>query len=64
MRKSSLLVVGAASGYYPIGATYSALPAGCAYSPYGGVSYYSCYGSWFRPYYGADGTYYDVVATP
>lgn len=25
---------------------------------------YSCYGSWFRPYCGADGTYYDVVAAP
>jgi hypothetical protein len=41
------------------------VPAGgCAYTPYGGVTYYSCYGSWFRPYYGADGTYYDVVAAP
>jgi hypothetical protein len=40
-------------------AVYSALPAGCAYSPYGDLTYYHCYGSWFRLYYGANGTYYD-----
>ena len=45
-------------------AVYSALPAGCAYSPYGSLTYYHCYGSWFRPYYGANGTYYDVVPAP
>jgi hypothetical protein len=54
----------AASGYYPVGAVYSALPPGCAYTPYGGLTYYSCYGSWFRPYYGANGTYYHVVGAP
>jgi hypothetical protein len=54
----------AASGYYPIGAVYAALPAGCACTPSGGAAYSSCYESWFRQYYRANGTYYDVAPAP
>jgi hypothetical protein len=54
----------AARPVYTTGTIYAALPAGCAYSPYGGAAYWSCNGAWFRPSYGANGTYYQVVPAP
>jgi hypothetical protein len=49
----------------PPGTLYGTLPAGCTYSPVGGVTYYHCTtGLWFAPAWGANGTYYRVVATP
>jgi hypothetical protein len=54
--------------YYPapyvMGDVYAALPAGCAYTPYNGAAYYNCGGTWFSPYYGANGMYYRVVPVP
>jgi hypothetical protein len=49
---------------YVLGDVYAALPVGCAYSPYGGSAYYNCAGTWFSPYYGANGMYYRVVPVP
>ena len=49
---------------YAAGSVYAALPAGCIYTPIGGVTYYQCNGTWFSPAYGANGTYYNVVAAP
>lgn len=49
---------------YAAGSVYAALPAGCIYTPVGGVTYYQCNGTWFSPAYGANGTYYNVVAAP
>ena len=54
----------AAQSAYAMNDIYSTLPAGCAYSPYSGVAYYTCGGTWFSPYYGANGTYYRVVPAP
>jgi hypothetical protein len=54
----------AAAYAYTVGNTYPVLPAACVARPYGGVAYYSCGGPWMRPYYGANGTYYRVVAAP
>jgi hypothetical protein len=30
----------------------------------GGLTYYNCGGTWFSPYYGANGVYYRVVPVP
>ena len=54
----------AARAGYVVGDVYAALPAGCAYSPVGGSAYYTCGGSWFSPYYGANGMYYRAIAAP
>jgi hypothetical protein len=49
---------------YVVGDVYAALPAGCGYSPVGGSAYYSCGGTWFSPYYGANGMYYRAIPAP
>jgi hypothetical protein len=49
---------------YVVGDVYPALPAGCGYAPYNGAAYYNCGGTWFSPYYGANGMYYRVVPVP
>lgn len=54
----------AAAPGYVVGTTYAALPPGCAYNPLGGIAYYTCAGTWFQPYYGANGTSYRVVPVP
>jgi hypothetical protein len=43
---------------------YPTLPAGCVYSAVSGLAYYRCGGTWFTPYYGANGMYYRVVPVP
>jgi len=60
------VVAGAAAArpVYVMNDIYPALPSGCSYSPYSGVAYYQCAGTWFSPYYGANGMYYRVVAPP
>lgn len=54
----------AARPAYVMNDIYPALPAGCAYSPVGGLAYYNCAGTWFSPYYGANGLFYRVVPAP
>ena len=49
---------------YPVGATYPVLPAGCAYDTFSGVNYYNCAGIWYRPFFGSNGVYYQVVPAP
>jgi hypothetical protein len=63
-------VVGAVAGAavarpaYVMGTNYAVLPAGAGVATIGGVSYYNVGSSWFRPYYGANGVYYQVVPAP
>ncbi len=49
---------------YPVGATVPVLPAGCAYDTFSGVNYYDCAGTWYRPYFGSNGVYYQVAPAP
>ena len=49
---------------YVMNDIYPTLPAGCVYSPAAGSAYYQCSGTWFSPYYGANGMYYRVVPIP
>jgi len=51
-------------GVYYMGANYAVLPAGCMSTPVQGTSYWLCGNTWFRPLYGANGVYYQVVPTP
>ncbi|WOJ90552.1 hypothetical protein RZS28_04460 [Methylocapsa polymorpha] len=55
------LAAGAAATAYAIGALVSTVPAGCPYQTVAGANYYVCDGTWFQPYYGANGLYYRVV---
>jgi hypothetical protein len=57
-------VAGAARPAYVMNDIYPTLPAGCIYSPMSGLAYYRCGGTWFSPYYGANGMYYRVVPIP
>jgi hypothetical protein len=45
---------------YAQGASYAALPSGCTMA--GG--YYQCGNTWFKPAYGANGVFYQVVPPP
>jgi hypothetical protein len=47
------------------GAIVAALPAGCIMETAGNEgTYYECRGTWYKPYYGANGVYYRVVPAP
>ena len=54
----------AAAPTYAYGTTFATLPGGCVYTAQGVATYYSCSGTWFAPYYGANGAYYRVVPPP
>ncbi len=54
----------AAAATVAVGAMVATVPAGCPYQYAGGVTYYVCGGAWYRPYYGANGLYYQVVRPP
>jgi hypothetical protein len=49
---------------YPIGATLPVLPGGCAHDSFSGVNYYNCARTWYRPYFGSNGVYYQVAPAP
>jgi hypothetical protein len=53
-----------AGGAFVMGVNYAALPAGAMVIPKNGVTYYLSGNTWFRPYYGANGVYYQVVPAP
>ena len=58
-RPSSTAIMAAAT--LAIGAMVATVPAGCPYHYVNGVDYYVCGGTWYQPYYGANGLYYRVV---
>jgi hypothetical protein len=49
---------------YPLGIHFAALPTGAVYVDRGGVTYYQVGNAWFRPAFGANGVYYNVVPAP
>ena len=49
---------------YSMGGNYAALPAGCIRPTVAGGTYYLCGNTWFKPMYGANGVYYQVIPTP
>jgi hypothetical protein len=49
---------------YAMGAIYPTLPTGYVVQTVGGKTYYVYNGTWFSPYFGANGVYYRVVPAP
>jgi hypothetical protein len=48
----------------PLGTTLSYLPGGCVNINISSGQYYECGMNWFRPYFGSNGAYYQVVPAP
>lgn len=48
----------------PIGSIYYSLPYGAQSANINGVQYYVAGGVYYRPYFGSNGVYYQVVANP
>lgn len=49
---------------YPVGTQMGMLPAGAQARTVDGGIYYQAAGAWYRPYFGANGVYYEVVQPP
>jgi hypothetical protein len=48
----------------PIGSVYYSLPAGAQSANINGTQYYVLGGTYYRPYFGSNGVYYQVVPNP
>jgi len=48
----------------PLGTTLSYLPGGCVNINISSGQYYECGVNWFKPYFGSNGAYYQVVPAP
>jgi hypothetical protein len=57
-------VASAARPVYAVGVNYATVPPGAVIVNRAGINYYQIGDTWFRPYYGANGVYYTVVAAP
>lgn len=51
-------------GYQPIGTQFSVLPAGSHSMVVNGVNYYQNGANWYKPYFGSNRVYYEVVQAP
>lgn len=51
-------------GNLPIGTQVAALPPGSSSMVVNGTNYYQNGPTWYKPYYGSSGVYYEVVPTP
>jgi hypothetical protein len=59
------VVVAPSPVYTPaIGTSVTVLPPGSQATTIGGVHYYLCNGAWYRPFFGSNGVYYEVVSAP
>jgi hypothetical protein len=48
----------------PVGSIYYSLPSGTQATYAGGQQYYVFGGTYYQPFFGANGVYYQVVAPP
>jgi hypothetical protein len=48
----------------PLGAEVTTLPPGCKAHIVNGVQLYQCGDTWYKPYFGGSGVYYEVVPQP
>jgi len=53
-----------APAYMPLGTSLSYLPGGCNSININSGQYYQCGPNWFRPFFGSNGAYYQVVPAP
>jgi hypothetical protein len=49
---------------FPLGTNLNNLPGGCVNVKVASTQYYECGVNWFRPYFGSNGAYYQVVPAP
>jgi hypothetical protein len=42
----------------------AALPPGCASMMINNTQYYQCGPTWYQPFFGGNGVYYQIVPTP
>jgi len=54
----------AAPRSYPMGYSYASLPPGASQVNVRGTTYYLSGNTWFQPFFGANGAYYQVVSAP
>jgi hypothetical protein len=54
----------AAPAAAPLGTQVTALPGVCSAVNVNNIMAYQCGTSWYRPYFGANGVYYQVVPPP
>ena len=54
----------AAPSVLPYGTQITALPAGCVSQNINGTVVYQCGPVWYRPFFGSNGVYYEVVPPP
>ena len=52
------------SGNYRVGFNYAVLPSGSSQVNVRGSTYYLSGNTWFQPFFGANGAYYQVVPAP
>lgn len=48
----------------PVGAQVAVLPPGCASMMINNAQYYQCGPTWYQPFFGGNGVYYQIVPTP
>ena len=53
-----------APGGMPLGTQLAALPGGARSMVVNGVNYYQAGPTWYKPYFGSSGVYYEVVPAP
>jgi len=51
-------------GGMPLGTQLAALPGGARSMVVNGVNYYQAGPTWYKPYFGSSGVYYEVVPAP
>jgi len=51
-------------GGMPLGTQLAALPGGARSMVVNGVNYYQAGSTWYKPYFGSSGVYYEVVPAP
>lgn len=54
----------AVPGGMPLGTQLAALPGGARSMMVNGVNYYQAGPTWYKPYFGSSGVYYEVVPAP
>ena len=54
----------AATPSFAMGYNYASLPPGASQVNVRGTAYYLSGNTWFRPFFGANGAYYQVVPAP
>jgi len=63
-RPATVVVEEPAAAGPPPGLTVPTLPPGCKAFDVSGVHYYACGQTYYRPYFGNNGVYYQVVRNP